>query len=93
MNTKLEVVVFVYLRLVSDVDHQRAGSVTLTYFGSQKKKSRYDPQLFCNETPPGRETRNESEMMICDCDNDNEKEIDTDEGNAFEGTCIKCALF
>ena len=26
---QLEVIVFVYLRLVSDVDHQRAGSVTI----------------------------------------------------------------
>ena len=43
MNTKLEVIVFAYLRLVSDVDHQRAGSVTIL---AHKKKSRYDPQLF-----------------------------------------------
>ena len=43
MNTKLEVIVFVYLRLVSDVDHQRAGSVTIL---AHKKKSRYDRQLF-----------------------------------------------
>ena len=41
---QLEVVVFVYLRLVSDVDHQRAGSVTI--LAHKKKKSRYDPQLF-----------------------------------------------
>ena len=59
----------------------------------EKKITIWPPILFCNETTPGGETRNESEKMICDCDNDNEKEIDTDEGNAFEGKCIKCALF
>ena len=41
-----------------------------------------NPGIPCsNEAPPGGETRNESEMMICDCDNDNdnEKEIDSDD--------------
>ena len=67
----------------------RGPDLSLWPFWLIEKKLRYDPQLFCNE----KETRNESEMMICDCDNDNEKEIGTDDGNAFEGKYIKCALF
>ena len=39
MNTKLEAIEFVHLRLVSDVDHQRALSVTLTYYDIPEQSS------------------------------------------------------